>query len=187
MKEQDAAAPAQALQAEGAVPPPPPLSAGQMAVGVVIALVALVLAWATWRLPAQPMAMDGGARLVPSLCAGVLLLCGLWLVWEAQHGGWRHVPAAEAAHVQITPWVWVTAGMLLCAGLIRHSGFVVAAALCYVLALQGLRAAEQQGQGVRCSRWVVDAVVGLLLAVVVYVLFTKVLGIDLPAGWLPWM
>ena len=76
MKEQDAAAPAQALQAEATVPPP--VSAGQMAVGIVIALVALVLAWATWRLPVQPTAMDGGARLVPSLCAGVLLLCGLW-------------------------------------------------------------------------------------------------------------
>ena len=81
----------------------------------------------------------------------------------------------------------MTAGLLLCALLIRQSGFVCAAALCYVLALQGLRAAEQPGLGVRGIRLVTDGAVGLLLAAVVYVLFTKVLGISLPAGWLPWM
>ena len=42
-------------------------------------LVAVLLAWGTWQIPAQAHAMDGGARLVPGLCAGALLLCGLWL------------------------------------------------------------------------------------------------------------
>lgn len=188
MTEQDAAAPAQTLQGEPGPVAPPPAVAWQIAVGVVIAVAAALLAWATWQLPAQPMQLDGGARLVPGLCAGVLCLCGGWLVWEALHGGWRHLPAStSAAHLQITPWVWVTAGLLLCALLMRQSGFVCAAALCYVLALQGLRAADQPGLGVRGARLVTDGVVGLLLAAVVYALFTKVLGISLPAGWLPWM
>ena len=187
MTEQDAAASEQTLRGELGVNASPAM-AWQMAVGVVIAMVAVVLAVATWQLPAQPEALDGGARLVPGLCAAVLLLCGLWLVWEASHGGWRYLPGSlEAQTLQITPWVWVTAGLLLCAGLIRFSGFVVAAALCYVLAVQGLRAAAHPEQGLRGARMVVDVLIGLLLAAVVYALFTKVLGIDLPAGWLSWM
>lgn len=74
MTEQDAAAPAQTLQEEAGPMAPPPAVAWQIAVGVVIAVVAVVLAWATWQLPAQPLQLDGGARLVPGLCAGVLCL-----------------------------------------------------------------------------------------------------------------
>ena len=31
-----------------------------------------------------------------------------------------------------------------------------------------------------CAKW-------LVLAALVYVLFVRVLGVSLPAGWLPWM
>ena len=71
--------------------------------------------------------------------------------------------------------------------LIRHSGFVLAAALCYVLALQGLRRAAQPDLPLRGRRVLTDVLVGLVLAALVYVLFVRVLGVSLPAGWLPWM
>ncbi|MNT92241.1 Tripartite tricarboxylate transporter TctB family protein [compost metagenome] len=70
--------------------------------------------------------------------------------------------------------------------LMAHSGFVLAAALCYVLALQGLRLAAQPDLRVSGKRLASDVAVGVLIAGVVYGLFTQVLGIDLPAGWLAW-
>lgn len=160
----------------------------QMGAGGAIVLAALALAWGAWRIPAQTAQNDGGAALLPTLCAAALLLCGGWLVWDARHGGWRNMAAsAGQGQLQITPWVWVSAGMLLGALLIRHSGFVLAAALCYVLALQGLRRAAQPDLPLRGRRVLTDVLVGLVLAALVYVLFVRVLGVSLPAGWLPWM
>lgn len=187
MTEQDAAVPAQAEQGPEPHSAKLPATTWQTGIGVAVAMAALGLAWGTWQLPGEVHINDGGARLVPGICAFVLLLCGLWLVWEARHGGWRNVPAPSAyASLQMTPWVWVSAGLLLSALLVAHSGFVVAAALCYVLALQGLRLAQQPGLRTRGLRLAADLLAGLLVAGLVYVLFTQVLGIHLPAGWLAW-
>lgn len=181
------AAPPAAPQPEN--PPTPAAgSGGQSAVGLALAAAALWLAWGTWQIPASTAdAIDGGARLVPALCAVALLWCGLWLVWEARHGGWRNL-AVRSGHGQarITPGVWVSAGILLGGLLMAQGGFVLAAALCYGLALQGLRQAAAPGQRLQLRQLAVDAVVGLLLAGVVYLLFTQLLGIALPAGWLAW-
>lgn len=165
-----------------------PSTAWQTGVGLAIVLAALVLALGAWQVPVPTPVEDGGARLVPGLCAAVLCVCGGWLVWEARHGGWRNASALSGGlHLQVTPWVWVSAGLLLSALLIRHSGFVLAGALCYVLALQGLRLAAQPDGRLHGARLAADVLIGLVLAVLVYLLFTRVLGIALPAGWLAWM
>lgn len=172
-------------QAERAAAP-----AWQSGIGLAVALLALLLAWGSWQLPPAEAAdaAAGGARWVPMLCAAVLLLCGLWLLWEARHGGWRHLPIdAHAPQAQLTPWVRVSAGLLLAALLVPYSGFVVAAALCYVLALQGLKRAAQPAWRLQGKQLLVDGVVGLAVAAAVYGLFTQALGVALPAGWLSWM
>lgn len=177
-------------------PPPPaahakaarwPSTAWQTGVGVAIALAALWLAWGTWQIPAPVVPDAAGTRWLPGLCAGALLVCGLCLVWEARHGGWRHAaPLSGQTDWQVMPWVWVSAGILLSALLLAHSGFIVAAALCYVLALQGLRRAADPALRLQARRLACDSLVGLGIAGAVYVLFTQVLGIALPAGWLAW-
>lgn len=155
----------------------------QAVVGVVIAALALLMGISTLGAHAG----DAGAQLVPRWCAVALWLCGVWLVLEARRGGWRYMPTLGGGMSwQITPWVWVSAGFLMPALLMRTTGFVVAAALCYVLALQGLRMAAQPGWRVGARRLVGDGVVGLVLSVVVYALFAQVLGMTLPAGWLAW-
>lgn len=185
MTEQDAALSAPSL--EGTDSAPLPSTAWQTGVGVCVALAALWLAWGTWHIPAQAMSQDGGARLVPGLCAAVLLLCGLWLVWEARHGGWRNAATLSGhAVLQVTPWVWVSAGILLSGLLMAHSGFVVAATLCYVMALHGLRVAADPSARPHAHRMACDVAIGALIAAVVFALFTRVLGIALPSGWLIW-
>lgn len=165
-----------------------PVEVGQVAVGGAVALLALALAWGGGALPAVAQAGDdGGPRLLPWLCAGVLLLCGLWLVWEAWQGGWRQMPPPSGGRPQITAAVWVVAGLLLPAQLITQAGFVPAAALGYVLAVQGLRRADRPGEGLRARRLAADLGGGVVVAGGVYLLFTRVLGVTLLGGSWPWM
>ncbi|WP_081888877.1 tripartite tricarboxylate transporter TctB family protein [Comamonas aquatica] len=165
-----------------------PVEVGQAAVGGAVALLALALAWGGGALPALAQAGDdGGPRLLPWLSAGVLLLCGLWLVWEAWQGGWRQMPPSSGGRPQITAAVWVVAGLLLPAQLITQAGFVPAAALGYVLAVQGLRRADRPGEGLRARRLAADLGAGVVVAGGVYLLFTRVLGVTLPGGSWPWM
>jgi len=66
-------------------------------------------------------------------------------------------------------------------------GFVLACALCYTLAVHGLRSAE--GQPWRGPRGTLaDAVIGMALSLPVFWLFTRLLKVNLPGltgtGWL---
>ena len=125
----------------------------------------------------------GGARLVPAICALVLLVCGSWLVWEAQHGGWRNASTLSGyVGLQVTPWAWVSAGLLLGGGLIGTLGFIGAGAVCYVLALQGLRLAADAQARNSGRQWAMDTVWGLVLASLIFVMLGQVAGISLPAG-----
>lgn len=184
MTEQDAAVPAQSL---GESPPSLPSAAWQTGVGVVVVVCAVAWAWGVWTMPASTPWHGGGARLVPAVCAAVLLVCGVWLIWEARQGGWRNVSALSGhAGLQWMPWVWVSTGLLLGGGLMGVTGFVLAASLTYVLALQGLRLAADATARNSLRRWLCDGAWGLALATLVFVLFTQVLGIALPAGWWIW-
>lgn len=184
MTEQNAAVPAPRVEE---APSSLPSTAWQTGVGVVVVVCAVVWAWGVLAMPASTPWRGGGARLVPALCAAVLLVCGGWLIWEARHGGWRNA-SALSGHVglQWAPWVWVSAGLLLGGGLLGIAGFVLAASLTYVLALQGLRLAADATARNSLRRWLCDSAWGLGMATVVFVLFTQVLGIALPTGWLTW-
>lgn len=129
-----------------------------------------------------------GPNFLPWLVGLALLLCGGWLVWEARHGGFRHMdePAGDAQG-QWPGFVWVSAGLLANAALITRVGFILSCTLCFVLAVRGFRAAagrlEHSPRG-----WLVDALIGFAIAAPVYWMFTQLLAINLPGltetGWL---
>lgn len=161
---------------------------GQIAVGMSVVLLSLVMAVATWQM-GLPEHADPGARWVPGLCAAALCVCGCWLVWEAVSGGWRNtVTAPHTQQLQIGPWVWVTTGMLLMGLLITPMGFVLAASVGYVFVMQGLRRTAVQGPQRGWQVAMKDGLWGLLIAYMVLTLFASVLGVQLPllmdAGWL---
>ena len=87
-------------------------------------------------------------------------------------------------------WValaWVSAGVLLNATLITTIGFILRCALCFTLAVRGLRASEGKPAG-NLRQTLIDAVTGMLIAAPVYWLFTKLLAVNLPgissSGWI---
>ena len=72
--------------------------------------------------------------------------------------------------------------------LIQTIGFILACAVCYLLAVQGLRRAAGQS-GARSPRtWAVDAFTGVAISAPVFWLFTQFLALNLPGltstGWI---
>lgn len=166
-----------------------PSSSMQAVVGAAVVLVAAGMAWGATHIAGDAGYGGVGPAFVPWMCAVVLGLCGAWLIWEAKTGGYRH--AAEpggAVKAEMGAFVWVTAGMLLNAGLIEHLGFILSCALCYLLAVQGLRRAAGQQHTLSAQGLGKDALVGLCISAPVFWAFTQFLAINLPGltetGWL---
>jgi putative tricarboxylic transport membrane protein len=118
----------------------------------------------------------------------VLMVCGAWLVWEARSGGYREMDAPSGA--EQGDWhavAWVIAGVVANAALITTLGFILACALCFALAVRGLRIAEGKAGG-SLKRGLLDLLTGVCIAAPVFWLFTKLLAINLPgltaSGWL---
>lgn len=183
--------------ADGLPPSPEPSQDGdaipshrwQALVGAAVVLVAAGMAWGASHVPGDAGYGGVGPAFFPWMCAAVLAICGLWLIWEAQTGGYRHAGSGGGADsADIGAFVWVSAGMLLNAGLIEHLGFILSCALCYVLAVQGLRRAAKQTSTLSGQALLKDALVGLAIAAPVYWSFTQFLAINLPGltetGWL---
>ena len=111
-----------------------------------------------------------------------------YLIGEAMTGGYRDTEAPEGAeHGHWPGFVWVSAGLLANAALITSIGFILSCALCFVLAVQGVKSAEGRAQpGMRV--WLVSAAIGIAIAAPVYWMFTQLLAISLPGltstGWL---
>ena len=123
------------------------------------------------------IASDGGysavgPRFTPMLVGIALLACGLALLGQALAGGWRDrgPPPDEPLHGPA--FGWIAGGLAVHMAIIAVAGFTVASTLLFV--------AVARGFGSR--RVAHDAIVGAVLAAAVFVFFTRVLGLSLPAS-----
>lgn len=148
------------------------LSAAVLALGFFAAAVA-------FRLPDAGGYSRIGPNVMPVIVAGGLVFCGAWLLVEWATGGWRAPvaddPAERGEHAFDTrAFTWVVAGLLAQMALIRHGGFVVAAATLFGCVARGFGSARPIG----------DAAIGFGLALALYLFFARFLGVSLPGGWL---
>jgi putative tricarboxylic transport membrane protein len=160
----------------------------QLAVGFGVVGLALGLGWGAMDIPSDAGYAGVGPNFLPWAVAVALLLCGITLLVGASRGGFKDMEERSTDDAPFWPgFLWMSAGLLLNAALITTIGFVFSCAVCFVLAARGLRSSQGQvSTGVRA--WVVDSVVGLLIAAPAYWMFTKFLAINLPgltsSGWL---
>ena len=129
-----------------------------------------------------------GPNFLPWLVAGMLALCGAFLIWEVLTGGFRQMGDLDGAeHGHWPGFVWVSAGILANAALITTIGFILSCALCFVLAVRGFRSAEGR-LDLGLKALVTDALIGIAIAAPVFWMFTQALAINLPgltnSGWL---
>lgn len=151
-------------------------------------LLAGALALGAVSIPSASGYAGVGPNFLPWLVAAVLSVCGAMLIWEARRGGFRQLAAPSGAATG--DWQalgWVSAGILANAALLTRMGFVASCALCFALAVRGLRSSQGVPAG-DVRRTLLDMLTGVLIAAPVYWLFTKVLSINLPgltgSGWL---
>lgn len=163
----------------------------QALAGAAVALLGLFMAWGALGIPSDAGYSGVGPNFLPWVVSGALLLCGGLLVLQALRGGWSEMETPSGAARGDWPAVsWMVAGVLANAALITSIGFVLSCALCYALAVRGLRLSEGKApagqQAVR--QGVLDLAVGLAIAAPVFWIFTKLLSIALPGltgnGWI---
>jgi putative tricarboxylic transport membrane protein len=119
-----------------------------------------------------------GPGLFPILIGSGLSLIGLVLGWQALSGGWRGMPDDEIAQ-QGADWRafgLISLAVLVHMVLIGWAGFIIASALLYGLIARGFGS----------TRPARDIVIAIAISVLVFLLFTRGLGLNLPAGWLNW-
>jgi putative tricarboxylic transport membrane protein len=120
-----------------------------------------------------------GPNVMPAAVAAGLIVLGAWLLYESLSGGWRGATPDDAAargehRFCAAAFVWVTVGLIAQMLLIHRGGFVIAGV--------ALFAAVARGFGSR--RLARDLAVGLALMLAIFLFFTHLLNVNLPAGWL---
>jgi putative tricarboxylic transport membrane protein len=145
------------------------LRLGEAILALSVLLLGVFVAIETALLRTGPGYSAIGPKLFPWLVAAGLVLVGLALLREARSGEVEHPAGFE---LDASPLLLVTGGLVAQMLLMRPAGFVIASTLLFV--------------AVACSfgsrRLVRDAAIGLVLCAVVYVTFTRGLGLSLPAG-----
>jgi putative tricarboxylic transport membrane protein len=154
-------------------------SRAQLALSVAVVVLGAAAALEAFRLPAMGGYSRVGPNVMPIAISLGLIALGIWLLVEYARGGWRAPvaddPAARGEHPFITSaFGWVSAGLFLQMALIHTAGFVLAAA--------GLFACVARGFG--STRWLRDALAGLIIGLAVFFFFVRFLNVNLPAGWL---
>jgi putative tricarboxylic transport membrane protein len=170
------------------LPPVAGRGTGQLLVGVGALGVAAVLAFGATSISSEAGYAGVGPNFLPWVISAAMAICGSLLVYEALTGGYRQMDTPSGAPQG--DWhalAWVSAGVLLNATLITTIGFILSCALCFTLAVRGLRTSEGKPAG-NARQTMVDAVTGMLIAAPVYWLFTKLLAVNLPglssSGWI---
>ena len=169
-------------------PAPVGRQTGQLLVGLGALGVAAVLAYGATSISSEAGYAGVGPNFLPWVISAAMAICGGLLIFEALTGGYRQMDAPPGApHGDWGALAWVSAGVLLNATLITTIGFILSCALCFTLAVRGLRASEGKPAG-NLRQTVIDAVTGMLIAAPVYWLFTKLLAVNLPGisstGWI---
>ena len=160
----------------------------QTLVGAGVLVIGVLLGWGAWSIPSAAGYAGVGPNFLPWIVSIALVVCGVMLVWESRTGGFREMePPSGSVRGDWVALAWVSAGVLANAALITTIGFVLACALCFALAVRGLRGAEgKPAGGLRQS--VIDLATGFAISAPVFWLFTKLLAINLPGltgtGWL---
>lgn len=157
-----------------------------------IALMGLALSflmmWGATGISSEAGYAGVGPNFLPWVVAIFLATCSAWLLWESLTGGYRNMP--EASGAERADWhsfAWVSAGVLANAALINAAGFVLSCALCFVLAVRGLRLSQGDAAG-NLSQTLKDCILGFLIAAPVFWLFTLFLSINLPnLTGTPWL
>jgi putative tricarboxylic transport membrane protein len=163
-------------------------AAAEIALGIGIAALGAFILLETAQIRVAPVYARIGPRDIPILIGIILAVMGLILAWRS----WRPKPASEAGRglsmdapgslldtpgtggdrTDWQPMAAIAVGLVQQILLFEIAGFVPTAAILFFCVSFGFGS----------RRYLRDAIVAIVLAVVAYVGFVHVLGLNLPAG-----
>jgi len=148
---------------------------------MLLALVAVVfgilIVWQATLIRLTPAYSKVGPRVIPYIVGVGLVVAGVWLGYEALTGRASSGTAESEDADPTLPTDWRTVGLLALGllsylVLIERAGFIIASAVLFVMAAFAMG-----------SRHLVrDVVIGIVMATILYLAFSRGLGLSLPAG-----
>lgn len=143
----------------------------QIAIAAFVLLLALTFAIGARSFPEASGYAGIGPAFVPFIVAAFLGLLGALLLYQALTGGFRRfeMAASESSPNRIGA-IWLSAGILSMAALIRPLGFPIAAITLFVLVARAF-GSRRSGR---------DVLIGAALVFPIFWLFTLVLDVNLP-------
>lgn len=145
-----------------------------LAVGLSVTALGVLVAWLTWVIPVTPVYAVVGPKLVPAVIAAALFVLGLLLTGAALRGGWSAdlSEVAEAGPRNLPALGWLLGGMMLNLVLIEPLGFSLAAALQFVCTARAFGSTSPLR----------DALIALAVCLSAFFLFVEALGVNIGAG-----
>jgi putative tricarboxylic transport membrane protein len=153
-------------------------AAAEIILGLGIAALGAFVLAEIGQIRVSPVYAKVGPRDIPILVGGILTVLGLALAWQ----GWREwsllrtaASGAASAVGGATDWrplVIITVGLIQQVVLFKIAGFVPTAAILFFCVAFGFGS----------RRYLRDALIAIMLALVTYVGFVHALGLRLPAG-----
>ena len=144
---------------------------GEFAVAVGLIAFAVVVMWQTFAIPVSPLYSKVGPTIAPHLNWIFLLVLGLGLLGQALRGGWQSDEEKESP-VDFIALGFVAAGLAANVLLIEPAGFTIASVAMFVLVARGFGS----------QRWLRNAGIAFVLALVAHLGFAGLLGIDIGGG-----
>jgi putative tricarboxylic transport membrane protein len=153
--------------------------AGELFCSLGLLVIGLFVLVDTGNIPQGQSFSGVGPRFFPYLVGAGLTVCGALLAWRAVRGGWRAMPDYDGVH-DAPDWrafALISAGIVLHMVLIGWAGFILAGVVLFMLVARGFGSV----------RLVRDIVIGAVLVTAAYLVFTRLLSLSLPSGWLPFL
>ena len=147
---------------------------GQLALSVGVGAIGLFFLVGSWQIPDAAGYSTVGPAVVPRVVGIVLLVLAGFLVFEVWRGGYRnHDEEAEGnLGMDWSAFAWISGGLIAYGLVIETAGFIAASVLLFV--------ATARGFGSR--RWRSNVLIALVMAIIIFALFTYGLGLNLPKG-----
>lgn len=150
------------------------MKTAEFVIGLGMAALGCFIAVETSQITVAPAYAKVGPGVIPYLVAGALILLGLLFALQA----WRTAaPAPLPTPAGPTDWqalAVISVGLVAQMLLLERAGFVIAAAVLFFCVAFGFGS----------RRFLRDGVIAILLAIIVYIGFTRGLRVPLPAGLL---
>ncbi len=147
---------------------------GQLGLCAGVLVIGALILGGSFYLPKGAGYATVGPAVVPTFVGIGLLILGAFLLREALTGGFRGVDeeAEEKLPMDWAAFAWVSAGIIAYGLLVENAGFIIASTVLYVMVARGFNS----------RRWILNVIVGIVLASFIFGLFTYGLGLQLPPG-----